>query len=102
MKFFIPGINNEQEAEKAYQLIISLAKKATGWEIGNRRIFKIAYLHDGKDRVAEVVKEHGANREVVIAILESNAYLVCTPNRGVRDLPILVGQEEALNIIDFD
>jgi hypothetical protein len=38
-----------------------------------------------------------------LVILESNAYLVCTENRGVmRGEPILVGHEEAVTVVDFD
>jgi len=38
----------------------------------------------------------------VLAILESNAYLICTPNRGgLRGESILVGKDEVSFIADF-
>ncbi len=103
MKFFIPEVDDEELAEKTYQGIVSFAKETMGWDIGSRRIFRIAYHHGGKDRVAEVGKRETPQGEVVLAILESNAYLVCTPSRGViRGMPFLVGTKEAYNVIDFD
>lgn len=103
MKFFIPDTDDEEKAEKVYQSIVSFAQQTMGWNIGNRRIFRIAYRHGGKSHVAEVGRINDTNGEEVIAILESNAYLVCTPSRGViRGMPILVGQEEAFNVTDFD
>jgi hypothetical protein len=43
------------------------------------------------------------NGEIVVAILESNAYLVCTPNRGVlRDVPMMVGKHEGTWVEDFE
>ena len=38
----------------------------------------------------------------MIAILESNSYLVCTQNRGVvRGMPILVGREQKNEVTEF-
>jgi len=40
---------------------------------------------------------------MLIAILESNTFLLCTPNRGVlRGEPIMVGKREVDYITDFD
>jgi len=103
MKFFIPYADDERLAEKTYQAIISFAKDTMRWDVKNRKIFKISYSHNGKNHIAEVGRITDTNGEPVIAILESNAYLICTPNRGVqRGMPILVGQEEAFSVIDFD
>jgi len=44
-----------------------------------------------------------ATGEQLVAILESNAYLLCTMNRGVaRGEPILVGKSEVVRIEDFN
>ena len=41
--------------------------------------------------------------ETVVAILDSNTYLVCTPNRGVlRGMPIMVGKQEVFDVEDFE
>ena len=103
MEFFIPDIDDEEQAEKIYQGIVSFAKETMGWNIGSKRIFKIAYRDGGKDHVAEVGKKESTNGEIVMAILQSNAYLVCTPSRGVvKGMPILVGGNEAYHVTDFD
>jgi hypothetical protein len=40
--------------------------------------------------------------ETVIAILESNSYLVCTQNRGVvKGMPILVGRDDQNEVTEF-
>ena len=55
-----------------------------------------------KDYCVEVGKPDPRNGELVIAILESITYLVCTPNRGVlRGMPILIGKSELKDIADF-
>jgi hypothetical protein len=66
-------------------------------------IFSIAYRHNGKEYYNEVGKVDKESGEVVIAILDSVTYLVCTPNRGVlRGAPIMVGKEEVHNVISFE
>jgi hypothetical protein len=41
--------------------------------------------------------------EPVIAILQSNCLLICTPSRGVfRGMPILVGEDEVSYVEEFD
>lgn len=49
------------------------------------------------------VKRDQVEGEEVVAIFRSNAYLVCTANRGVvRGLPILVGRDEVRNLVLFE
>lgn len=103
MKFFIPDINDEDKAEEMYDAIKKFVKTTLGWDVTERRIFKISYYHDGNYYDAEVGKILKVNSEEVIAILESNAYLICTPTRGViRDLPLLVGRGSAISVTDFE
>lgn len=103
MKFFIPHTDDEKHAENVYEAIKKFAKESTGWNISDKKIFSIRYIHNGKEYYAEVGKKEGLEGEEVIAILASNTYLVCTSNRGVvRGDPILVGFNEARNIVYFD
>lgn len=106
MKFFIPHAQNEQKRDSIYRAIKEFAKQQLEWDINDRKIFSIQYRHDGKDHYAEVGKKEnylGAPGEEVIAILESNTYLICTPNRGVmRGMPILVGKNDAYSVINFE
>ncbi len=103
MEFFIPKEDNPELAEKLYQSVKLFAKDTLRWVITDRRIFSIEYTHAGKYHKAVVGLINDTNNEEIVAILESNAYLICTPNRGVlRSMPILVGQEEIRHIEDFE
>jgi hypothetical protein len=102
-KFFIPAANDENQRDKVYDGIKKWATECTGWKIEDKKIYSLRYIHDGKWYEAQVGEPDGLTKEKVIAILKSNAYLICTPNRGViRDMPILVGPESAYDIKYFD
>ena len=102
MRFFVPVTEDEKEAEAVWEATKRFAEDMLGWEISERRIFSIAYRHEGQDYYVEVGKPDPRVKEVVIAILESKTYLVCTPNRGVvRSVPLLVGQGKVGEITDF-
>jgi hypothetical protein len=102
MRFHIPSVKDDTKAEEVYEAIRKFAVETTGWDVTDRRIFSIHYRHEGKEYHAEVGKPETRGGEVVEAILESNAYLVCTANRGVlRGMPILVGKNEIHNITVF-
>jgi len=67
------------------------------------KIFRIEYIHDGKEYSAEVGKQDPRTGELVIALLESATYLVCMPNRGImRGEPMLVGKDEIRNVEAFE
>ncbi|NQT80260.1 MAG: hypothetical protein HQ555_07725 [Candidatus Aminicenantes bacterium] len=103
MKYFVPNAKDSKEAQYILEATKKFVKKMLGWDVTDRKIFRLKYEHDGKKRIAEVGKEEEATNEVVILILESNTYLVCTANRGVlRDIPLLVGKEEVRFIEDFE
>src|SRR5262245_13988529 len=103
MEFFVPACDSAEEAEKVWEATRTFAQENLGWEVGEKRIFRITGVHDGRAIDCEVGKAEPYEGNTVIAILESNAYLVCTANRGVlRGEPILVGRGEAGSIIEFD
>lgn len=104
MEFFVPEAESPERAVEAWEATRKFAQDTLGWEVGDRRIFRLDYRHGGKSMVAEVGKpDPFIGEEPIMAILESNAFLVCTPNRGVlRGMPILVGIEEILKVTDFD
>lgn len=103
MKFFIPAAKDEKNAEDIWNATKKFAEQNLGWPVTNRRIFSLTYEHEGKVYHSEVGKPDQRIGELVIAILESDTYLVCTSNRGVlRGEPILVGKEEVRDIEDFD
>lgn len=103
MKFFIPSAEDEADAEEIYEAIKRFAKLTLGWDVTDRRIFSIRYRHHSSEYYDEVGKESGMNGEKVTAILESNAFLICTPTRGEsRGMPILVGKSSAISVVDFE
>ncbi len=102
IKFFIPKAKDDTQAQEVWKSVKKFAEETLDWEVSERRIFSITYHKHGKDYYVEVGKPDPRNGELVIAILESITYLVCTPNRGViRGMPILIGQSELENITDF-
>lgn len=99
-EFFVPHASSPEQAEQVWQATKKFAEEQTGWEVTDRRIFKVEFTHDGKDYVAEVGQPEPQSGETVLVILESNAVLVCTENRGVaRGSPMLTGPR---TIVDFD
>ena len=102
MKFFMPAVDNEEKAEELYLATKKFATQ-TCWPVTDRRIQSIRFKDKGRPVLAMVGEVEPITGETVVAILESNAYLVCTPNRGVlRGQPILVGKAEVVSVIDFD
>jgi hypothetical protein len=113
MKFFIPDVTDPQKAEEIWQATKAFAEQTLGWQVSDRRIFRIGYTHGGVSYTAEVGQPQrreespGRGRAVgddpVLVILESNAYLVCTPTRGVMGgMPILVGKEKLTWAEEFE
>lgn len=103
MKFFIPHAKDKTQEANVYDATKKFAKKTTEWDIEDDKIFSVRYVHNGKNYYSEVGKVETYEGEEVIAILKSNTYLICTPNRGViRGMPILVGFNEAIEVIHFD
>lgn len=103
MRFFVPGAASSEVALKAWEAFRQFARDTLGWPVTERKIFSIRYRHNDEEHRAEVGWIFKPTREAVLAILESDAYLICTENRGgVRGEPILVGKEEVLSVTDFD
>jgi len=102
-KFFIPHAETPEQAERIYKEIKYFVQSTTKYDISERRIFRIEYIHNGMKHEAEVGAISTANGEEVMAILESFVYLVCTPSRGVtEDIPIYVGIHDTTLIEDFE
>ncbi len=78
MNFFIPAAEDKTQAEEVYKSIKDFARQTLGWEVTERRIFCLTYQHEGKRYYVEVGKPDPRVSEIVVAILESNTYLVCT------------------------
>lgn len=95
-KFFVPLAKSDAEAEEVYRSVVKFAEETTGWPIEKDRIYSLAYTHNGQRYNAVVGANEPRTGELVIAILKSTAYLICTPNRGVVEgMPILADPREA-------
>jgi len=105
MRFFLPPSNDPEQAERAYDGIRRFAQENMGWEVLDRRIYELTFRDRSgvlTARVGEVFDLRG-ERGLVVAILESNTYLICTPERGViRGIPIMVGANEVESVTDFE
>jgi hypothetical protein len=100
--FFIPFAKDVAEAESVYQAI---RNRVIG-PLGDQRIFRIAYLRNGRRYRAEVGAPEQHEGGLVIAILKRHEYplyYVCTADRGgERGDPILVGENEVITSEDFN
>ena len=106
MKFFIPAAKDAEQERSVYGGIKKFLGEELGAEISERKVRCLRWHHEGKSHEAEVGKETGFNRELVIAILyepSRKLYHVCTPNRGVlRGMSIQAGEWSVTDSYDFD
>jgi hypothetical protein len=102
MKFFIPNAKDDYQAQEIFEGILNYNNCIIG-KILDRKIHSITYKHNNKKYTATVGSYEKRTNEQIIAILESNSFLICTPNRGVNSgIPILVGYDEILSVEMFD
>lgn len=103
MKFFLPQTERPQY-ETVYKAIVDSLKEQLRWQVVERRIFSLRYIHDKKEYLAEVgMREPLEHRYEIMAILESNAYIIFTKTAaGQPGTTILVEKSEAQEVIEFD
>ena len=103
-KFFVPGAKGDQEAEQIRDGAIAGLRAQGLAPIPASRVFRLAYVHDGKNYLAEVGKQD-PSEGIIVLIFEGQGrelYFVCTPNRGVlRGSPILVGHSNVTRVEEF-
>lgn len=103
MKFFIPHSTDREQTLQLYQSIKNRVEAELGRTIDRTKIYSLKYTHDGNEYSATVGEKEERVGEEVIAILESTAYLICTPYRGVvRGGPIMVGKDEVTDVVFFE
>ncbi|MGH7028183.1 hypothetical protein [Brevundimonas sp.] len=100
--FFVPFADSAEQADRVYASIREFMPKVA-FRPTERRIYRVAYRHNGRDYVS-TVGEKEREGEPVIAILEAfnptPLYMICTPSRGVvTGGPILAGDVQA--VVDF-
>jgi hypothetical protein len=100
MKFFIPGVEDDQKAARIYSTIKSLLSGEMGFSFTDEKIFRIQYLDVGtnEEHHAKVGERDSLTRQIVVAILHGGGhYYVCTETRGVapdQDYPIDVSEKD--------
>jgi hypothetical protein len=103
MHFFIPRTTDPAEAEKIYEASRTHCEQLTGWPTTKRSIYSVRYRHNGHEHLAQVGDWDNTDGLVICIFETSQAFLVCTPNRGVlRGEPILVGRSDVSDIEDFE
>lgn len=101
-KFFIPG-NTPERSEQVYAYVIRYVEAMLDCDIDPVRICSVVYIHEGQPVRAAVGEIEPRTGQLVIAILRSDAYLICTPYYGVqRGEPIRVGLSEANEVQYFE
>lgn len=107
-KFFIPHAETPEASERIYQVIKGTAQSQLAGIISERRIFRIEFMQ-GEIRYEFEVGKNANFHEVqdeVMAIYElGEAYLVCTPSRGVDPrfpMPVIIGKSDTTEVEDFE
>jgi hypothetical protein len=101
-KFFVPA-NRPNRAEEVYQWIVRYVKAMLDCDIDPVRIFSLNYRHDGQEYRAVVGETDPRTGQLVVAILRSDCYLICTPYYGVsRGEPISIPFTNAIEVQYFE
>ena len=106
MKFFLPAADSRAQAD----VVLESIAKFIGFPLPQRRIFRLAFSHNGEDYEVEVGKaapkyyNESSSPVVAILVAESGSpYAICLANRGVlRGSPIYASKESVHNIEYFD
>lgn len=101
-QFFVPG-NTPARSEQVYAYVIRYVEAMLDCTIDPVRICSFDYTHEGKQLRAAVGEIEPRTGQLIIAILRSDAYLICTPYYGVqRGEPIRVGLSDAIRVQYFE
>jgi hypothetical protein len=94
MKFFLPAVSADAQAEANYQVIRQFVAKHYG-PLSRARYRSITFMRKGEACAATVGEIELLVGETVIAIFRREngmLYYICTTNRGVvRDGPLVEG-----------
>jgi hypothetical protein len=103
MKFFVPQAK-PSEYNQVYQGICDSVKDQLGWKLSPRRIASLRHLQHKTELQFEVGQlAPPENYYQVLAILESNAYIIYTRSSDGRSgTTILIDKAEVLAVTDFN
>ena len=100
--FFVPE-NGPVQSEDLYQWIVRYVQAMLDCQIEPVRIFSLTYAREGQQLVATVGETDPRTGQLIITILRSEDYLICTPYYGVRrGEPIRVSASEVSRVQYFD
>jgi hypothetical protein len=83
MKFFVPG-NTPQRSQEVYDWIVRYVSAMLDCKVDPVHILSLDYKHEGQPFTATVGEIDQRSGQLVIAILRSDSYLICTPYYGVE------------------
>jgi hypothetical protein len=103
MRFYIPGITDAVEALNSYEAARNHCEKEMNWITEKSRIYSLRYRHNGHEYLAQVGAEDNTEGLVICIFETSEAFLICTPDRGfIRGSPLVVGISEVSDLEDFE
>ena len=103
MKFFVPPTKDDAQAKRIYESARSHCETQTGWRVLPKKIHALRYRHNGREYLTQVGYEDPSDGLVVCIFESEEAYLVCTPQRGVLGgHPILIGLSEVSDVELFE
>ena len=100
--FFVPE-SRPQGSEELYQWIVRYVTAMLDREVEPIRIYSLTYLREGQRFTATVGEIEPRTGQLVMAILRSGSFLICTPYYGVRrGEPLAVTIAEACDVQYFE
>ncbi|GAA4405717.1 hypothetical protein GCM10023187_24400 [Nibrella viscosa] len=104
MKFFVPAVKDETEAEKVYGILRKKVIQQHGYQPGPARLYQLVYEENGQEFTDTVGEPSPFGGERVVAIFQAeDKYLVCTANKGVvKGLPMMVGDWAVVRVVPFE
>jgi len=96
-KFFIPHAKDDVQTAEVYQALKEWAIREAGRPFSERRVFRVEFVHDGEELVAEVGQP--LDGDPVIAIFESadgQLFFAARPGRL-----FLIGTHNLRSVTDF-
>ena len=106
MKFFLPHAHDASQERKIYGDLREFLTGELGAVLSDRKIFGLAYSHNGREYRVQVGENHPAIDEIVDAILfdeSTGNYYLCTRTHGVvRGHPLVVNIANVESEVLFD
>jgi len=100
--FFVPE-SRPQGSEEFYQWIVRYVTAMLDRVVEPIRIYSLTYLREGERFTATVGEIEPRTGQLVMAILRSGSFLICTPYYGVRrGEPLTVTFAEACDVLYFE